>query len=72
MPCCDLNTTTFVNQLTTTIAYGGEYGERPLVEVIYLVDGQWIQQGVFSNIRIQPGQIFIDHGGPSTGVVKLS
>lgn len=72
MPCCELNTTNFVNQATTTIAYAGEFGDKPLVEVIYFIDGQWIQQGVFSNIRIQPTQIFIDHGGPATGIVKLS
>lgn len=72
MTCCPLNTTNFVNQSSTTVPYNGEYGLRPLVQVTYFIDGQWIQQGVFSEIRIQAGQIVVDHGGPATGLIKLS
>lgn len=72
MTCCPLDTTNFVNQSTTTVPYGGEYGEHPLVEVIYLIDGVWIQQGVFTQIKIEAGQIVVDHGGAATGLIKLS
>lgn len=70
--CCDQNMTNFVNQSVTTIAYGGEYGDHPLVEVVYFIGGQWIQSGVFTNIKIEPGQIVVDHGGPASGVIKLT
>lgn len=72
MTCCDQNTTTFVNQSVTTLPYNGEYGEHPLVEVVYLMGEEWIQQGVFTQIKIEPGQIVIDHGGPATGIIKLT
>lgn len=74
MACCNLNTVNFVNQLTTTVAYSGEFGPKPLVEVIYYDDvtEEWTQQGVFTNVRIQPGQIYVDHGGPATGIIKIS
>lgn len=70
--CCDQNTTNFVNQSVTTIAYGGEYGERPLVQVVYYQDGAWVQQGISTQIIIEPGQIVVDHGGPATGLIKLT
>lgn len=72
MTCCPLNTTTFVNESITTVPYNGEYGEHPLVEVVYLVDDVWIQQGVFTQKKIEAGQIVVDHGGNATGVIKLS
>lgn len=70
--CCDLSVTNFVNQLSTTIAYGGEYGEHPLIEVVYYFEGNWVQQGISTQIRIEPGQIVVDHGGPATGLIKLT
>ena len=70
--CCDLNTTNFVNQSVTTIAYNDELGEHPLIEVIYYNGANWSQQGVFTQIRKEVGQIVVDHGGPATGIIKLS
>lgn len=52
--------------------YNGEFGEKPLVEVIYYVDEEWIQQGVFTDVRIQPGQIVVNHGSAATGIIKVS
>lgn len=70
--CCDQNTTNFVNESVTTVAYGGEYGEHPLVEVVYYDGVNWIQQGMFTQVRIEPGQIVVDHGGNATGLIKLT
>lgn len=70
--CCSVNTVNFVNKTSTTVPYNGEFGEKPLVEVIYYVDEEWIQQGVFTDVRIQPGQIVVNHGSAATGIIKVS
>lgn len=72
MACCELNTTNFVNVATTTIPYAGEFGDKPLVQVIYYDGTSWVFMGIFTNIKIEPTQIVIDHGGLATGIVKLS
>lgn len=75
MPCCPLNTFNFINATQTTIPYAGEFGDKPLVDVMYLIDGEWIAKGVFTNIYLlgfPTSSIKVDHGGPATGVIKLS
>lgn len=69
MICCPQNITNFNNVSTTDVAF---IGATPKVDVLYLVNGQWIAQGVSTSITLQPGNIHIDHGGPATGIVKLS
>lgn len=72
MTCCPLNTISFVNETVTTIPYSGEYGVHPLIEVVYFEGSQWIQQGISTQIRIEPGQIVVDHGGAASGIIKLT
>lgn len=69
MACCELNTVNFVNVATTTIPY---VGEKPLIQVSYYDGTSWVFNGVFTNIKIEPTQIVIDHGGLATGIVKIS
>lgn len=75
--CCTITTQPFVNQSTTMV---GWTGNRPTVTVTYFIDGVWTAIGVVPVIRIVgdgviPGPVdsavIVDHGGPSTGVVKL-
>lgn len=67
MICCSQILTTFVNEATTTIPYSGE---RPTVTVSYLIEGVW-QVFVASVVQLLAGSIIVDHGGLSTGVVKI-
>jgi hypothetical protein len=67
MTCCEVTYTPFTNQATTTVPYSGN---RPTVTVSYLIDGIW-QVFVASVYKLLAGSVVIDHGGTSTGVVKL-
>lgn len=69
MPCCETILKTFVNQATTIIPY---VGDKPTVTVSYLIDGVWQAAGVVSSIILSPTSILIDHGGASTGVIKVT
>lgn len=66
MTCCKVTIETFAGEAVTTVDYTGV---RPTVEVLYLIDGTW--QTVASVITITDTQVIVDHGGISTGVVKL-
>lgn len=68
MPCCPQNITSFFNQPTTTIPYTGV---KPIVSVIYFVDGEWKVMGVGTEIRFTGSNIVINHGGPATGKVVI-
>jgi hypothetical protein len=65
--CCDPILTPFVNEATTTIPYTGT---KPTVSVSYLIDGVW-QAFVASVITLLSGSVVVDHGGLSTGVIKI-
>lgn len=67
MTCCTITITPFVSEAITTIPYTGE---RPTVTVSYLIEGVW-QVFVGSVVKLLPGSVVVDHGGLSTGVVKL-
>lgn len=68
MPCCPQNITSFFNQTSTTISYSGV---KPLVSVIYFVDGVWKEAGVFTEIRFTGSNVIVNHGGPATGKIVL-
>jgi hypothetical protein len=69
MSCCNPNTTPFANELITTVPYTGS---RPIVTVLYLQPDNTLQEaGIFTLIEITPTDVIIDHGGLSSGVVKL-
>ena len=68
MICCNENITNFTNQTTTVIGYTEP---KPLVTVLYLIDGQW-RADIATGIKFVGANIVIDHGGPATGVVKIS
>lgn len=76
--CCPFETYPFVNQLVTTIPYGGQFGNHPHVELSYYIDDTWISgdaAGVFSQIRFIGNpvtSIEVDHGGPAIGIIKIS
>lgn len=67
MTCCNVILEPFVNQSTTTIPYSGT---RPTVSVSYFIDGVW-QVFVASVVTLFAGSIVVDHGGLSTGVVRV-
>lgn len=70
MSCCAENITNFNNVSITNTPFIGTI--QPLVTVLYLVAGEWISAGISTQIAITPGNVKIDHGGPATGIVKLS
>jgi hypothetical protein len=68
MSCCPQNIIPFAGQSITTIPYTGV---KPLVSVVYFVDGQWKAIGVGTEIRFTGSNIVINHGGPATGRVVI-
>lgn len=75
MTCCAELIITFTGQATTDIPYANEFGAKPMVTVLYFIDGEWQTSGVFTTIKLQgnpTNNIHIDHGGIASGVVKVS
>ena len=69
MTCCSPTYQNFVNETVTTVPYTGA---QPIVSVGYLQDDNTMQfEGIFNNIIFTATEVIIDHGGASTGVVKL-
>jgi hypothetical protein len=69
MICCEQTISAFFNESTTTVPYTGN---RPTVTVNYKQpDGSYLAAGIFTLIEVTPTEVIVDHGGPSTGVVKL-
>lgn len=71
MTCCTTTTIPFVNEAVTTVPYTGT---RPSIEVAYLnPDNTYTLggAGIFSQITFNATNFVIDHGGVSSGIVKL-
>lgn len=69
MICCAPNITQFAAEFITTVPY---VGTRPTVSVIYLQpDGTFLQAGVFTQINFTTTDVIVDHGGQSSGYIKL-
>jgi hypothetical protein len=82
MPCCPAKIIPFSHASQSVISYGDTlrnvYGNNPSVEVWYwdYSEMKYIQQGVFTEIKMSGypliNQITIDHGGDSSGLIKIS
>jgi len=79
MPCCNPTISTFFNEAITTFGYGpslqAQYGAAPKVNVYYWDGTQYVASGVFTSISFTGypvTSVTIDHGGASTGIIKLS
>lgn len=75
MSCCPESITTFAGVSSTTVPYNGEYGANPKVTVVYLQDGVWVASGIMTHVSMigtPVTQVKVDHGGVSTGIIKLS
>lgn len=67
--CCCNQSFPFFNVPTSSIPY---VGQVPAVAVSYLQpDGSFIQNGVYTQVRITSTAIEIDHGGAASGVIKV-
>lgn len=66
--CCPYNQVTF-NEAVTTINYTGD---APEVSVYYLIDGEYVAAGAFTEVKIGGGVIRVDHGGIMRGILKYS
>lgn len=69
MVCCNTQTYNFINETITVI---NTDVVNPFIEVFYLVDGNWTQAGVLTQVKYKDGVITVDHGGIATGVIKVS
>lgn len=79
MPCCNPTTIPFFNEASTTISYGPslqeQYGNAPKVTVVYWDGTQYVAAGIFTSIAFTGypvTNITVDHGGSSTGIIKLN
>jgi hypothetical protein len=69
MSCCPESITTFAGVSSTTVPYNGA---RPTVTVLYYDNGQWVSAGMGTVVKVTGTQVIVDHGGPATGIIKLS
>ena len=69
MICCSPTIHAFAGDLVSTVPYTGN---RPIVEVLYLMPDSTLQQaGIFTHIEITATDVIVTHGGVSSGLVKL-
>lgn len=78
MPCCNPLIQSFFNEAVTTIGYSPsmqeQYGDAPKVSVYYWDGTRYLAAGVFTSISFTGypvTSVTVDHGGSSTGIVKL-
>jgi hypothetical protein len=77
MNCCEPIISTFLNETETVIPFPASaqdiYGELPTVKILYLQDGEYIEgTGFITNIKLDDGEIIINHGGEATGIIKIN
>jgi len=65
--CCTITTVPFVNQSSTTVPYTGD---KPTVSTYYLIDDVW--QTAATVVTYGASSVTVEHGGASTGVIKLT
>lgn len=73
--CCLPTTFTFNGPLVTeqyTAAMAAIYGPIPKLEVYYLVDGDYVAAGIFTQIQFDGSNILVDNGGPARGILRVS
>lgn len=78
MSCCNPIVIPFYNQSTSTVAYGpalqSQFGQAPNVNVTYWDGVQYVQAGITTQVKFTGfpvTQIDVDHGGVSTGLIKI-
>lgn len=78
MSCCNPTIIPFFNAATTTVSYGpafqSQYGLAPTVTVSYWDGTQYVAAGIMTQIKFDTypvTQITVDHGGISTGILKI-
>lgn len=72
MSCCEIQRIPFTEEAVTVIQYTGV---RPSIEVAYLnPDGTFTlgSMGINTHVTFSNTEITIDHGGVSSGIVKLT
>lgn len=78
MACCTPSIFPFNNAPSSTIDYGpalqGLYGSQPKVFVLYRDSetGEYVVASWFTRIEFGSGEIRVDHGGNSSGIVVVS
>jgi hypothetical protein len=78
MLCCAQTILPFTNEPITVIgltdALKNAYSFAPNIEVVYLDEqtGEYVLEGIITNVHITSSQIIIDHGGNATGFIKLN
>jgi len=79
MPCCSPTIIAFHNTPSTTFGYGPsmvlQYGQAPKVDVIYWDGTKYVSAGIMTQIKFDTypvTQVTVDHGGASSGLIKIS
>ena len=75
MACCEPIISNFVNETVSTVHFGNYersiYGSHPKVDVVYLIGSEWVPGSVFTEVKYNSDTIRVDHGGSSTGYIKV-
>ena len=75
MACCTPTIFPFANAASSDIPYGPalvqQHGSQPNIFVLYrdADTGKYIYASWFTRIEFHGTSIFVDHGGPQTGLV---
>lgn len=75
MACCPSTIIVFNAAVVTegyTSSMRQQYGPVPRVEVLYLVDGEYVSSGVFTQVQFNGSAIMLDNGGQMRGILKIS
>jgi hypothetical protein len=79
MACCNPTIIPFFNTPSTTFGYGpsmaSQYGQAPKVDVLYWDGTQYVSAGIMTQVKFDTypvTQVTVDHGGNSTGLIKIS
>lgn len=75
MACCPASVIVFNGAIVNeayTASMRAQYGDLPRVEVLYLVDGEYVLAGIFTQVQFNGSSILVDNGGQMRGILKIS
>lgn len=62
----------FTDVETTSIPYPALFARMPIITIGYKVGDDLVQSGIYTEARITPNSIEIDHGGSESGVIRVT
>jgi hypothetical protein len=73
--CCSPEIFAFNTDVVTqqyTAAMAARFGTLPKIDVLYLVDGEYVVAGIFTQVQFDGSNIMVDNGGVQRGILRIS